>query len=80
MLTENADAAKSGISTAQANVQGNKAAVNAAQVEVKQVETVGEKISSVMFSCKLPVANLKKKHKRNFHSKPLASNKLQLEL
>ena len=43
MLTENADAAKSGISAAQANVQASKAAVNAAQVEVNKLKPLVEK-------------------------------------
>ena len=43
MLSENADAAKSGISAAQANVLAAKAAVNAAQVEVNKLKPLVEK-------------------------------------
>ena len=60
MLTENADAAKSGISAAQANVQAAKAAVNAAQVEVNKLKPLVEKniISNVQLQT--AVANLAK--------------------
>ena len=60
MLTENADAAKSGISAAQANVQASKAAVNAAQVEVNKLKPLVEKniISNVQLQT--AVANLAK--------------------
>ena len=60
MLTENADAAKSGISAAQANVQASKAAVNAAQVEVNKLKPLVEKniISNVQLQT--AIANLAK--------------------
>lgn len=60
MLTENADAAKSGISAAQANVQAAKAAVNAAQVEVNKLKPLVEKniISNVQLQT--AIANLAK--------------------
>lgn len=58
ILTENADAAKSGISAAQANVQAAKAAVNAAQVEVNKLKPLVEKniISNIQLQTAL--ANL----------------------
>lgn len=58
ILTENADAAKSGVSAAQANVQAAKAAVNAAQVEVNKLKPLVDKniISSVQLQTAL--ANL----------------------
>lgn len=43
VLTENADAAKSGISAAKANVSASQAAVNAAQVEVNKLRPLVEK-------------------------------------
>ena len=60
MLTENAYAAKSGISAAQANVQAAKAAVNAAQVEVNKLKPLVEKniISNVQLQT--AIANLAK--------------------
>ena len=58
MLSENADAAKSGITAAQANVSAARAAVNAAQVEVNKLKPLVEKniISNVQLQTAL--ANL----------------------
>lgn len=58
MLSENADAAKSGVSAAQANVQAARAAVNAAKVEVDKLKPLVDKniISNVQLQT--AVANL----------------------
>ena len=58
MLSENADAAKSGITAAKANVSAARAAVNAAQVEVNKLKPLVEKniISNVQLQTAL--ANL----------------------
>ncbi len=55
MLSENADAAKSGITAAQANVSAARAAVNAAQVEVNKLKPLVEKniISNVQLQTAL---------------------------
>ena len=60
MLTENADAAKSGISAAQANVQASKAAVNAAQVEVNKLKPLVEKNIISNIQLQTAIANLAK--------------------
>ena len=59
-LSETADAAKSGVSAAQANVQASRAAVSAAQVEVNKLKPLVEKniISNVQLQT--AVANLAK--------------------
>ena len=60
MLTENAYAAKSGISAAQANVQASKAAVNAAQVEVNKLKPLVEKNIISNIQLQTAIANLAK--------------------
>ena len=60
MLTENAVAAKSGISAAQANVQASKAAVNAAQVEVNKLKPLVEKNIISNIQLQTAIANLAK--------------------
>lgn len=55
ILTENAAAAKSGISAAQANVQAAKAAVSAAQVEVDKLKPLVEK--NIISNIQLQTAN-----------------------
>ena len=60
MLTENADAAKSGISAAQANVQASKAAVNAAQLEVNKLKPLVEKNIISNIQLQTAIANLAK--------------------